>query len=107
MLIKACPDNKMHRESMTMEGNVVTATFTATGTHTGEPFGYGERMPPIEQSGKAFNITLIQEFTFEGDKCTSISFYGKTKEEKLMGMPEIYVQLGGAIPTQGEGAGIS
>ena len=87
---------------------MVKATFTFTATHTGEPFNPhgpdGKELPALEPSGKAVTYDVGVDFTFDGPKCTEMSWRGTKEEAPPMsdwGPFFIYKSLGGEIPAAG------
>lgn len=93
-LFKSFPDFHIKRvpAELQRDGSVVFRGLVASGTHTGEPYGFGpyEAIPP---EGKKFvnDEEELQLFFRDG----KISRYVFLTVGKLSGPPGVYTQLGG------------
>jgi len=79
------------------DGKVMINKITVTGTHTGEPFGFGsfEKIEATTPPKKCVNDQETIEFTVEDGKIKEMNIM--SPEGATSGPPGFYIQIGGKI----------
>lgn len=92
------PDIKFEYDPPTLDekdGKVLIRKITATGTHTGEPFGFAsyEKIAATTPPKKCVNDKETIEFTIDGSKIKEMKI--TAPEGATSGPPGFYIQIGG------------